>query len=126
MLVILEQFCITNLSTNAYIDFGVANLTWKASLGARASYSLDTRLPQNPLGRPGVAEPLVGTDPATGGVAAFGRIGQPQFHALAYHINYVIAPNTGFGLFDPFVNEDFCGYFWWRERRARDGELTGT
>lgn len=123
-MVVVEGFEVCNSSANAWMDMGPAVVAMKASLTGRAAYCLDTRLPQNALGRPGIAEPLCGTDPATGGIAAFGRFGLPQYVSVYRSLDYVLSPGAGFGLFDPYVNEAIHGYCIWRERRFENGELT--
>lgn len=124
MLVTVEGVEVMNADADAWMDMGPAILTMKPSLAGRAAYCLDTRVPQNPLGRPGVAEPLVGTDVATGGIASFGRFGLPQYHSFWRRLDYTLSPGNGFGLFDPYQNESIYGYCIWRERVAKDGELT--
>lgn len=124
MIIVVEQFGVGAGTSDDY-DFGVANAAFVASLGGRAAYCLDSRVPQNALGRPCVAEPYTGTDPATGGVATFGRVRAiANVTYILNPFNYVLAPGTGFGVFANTVNITRNGFFFWRERAAKDGELT--
>lgn len=125
MLMVVESFAIEDTGAVAVFDMGVANLAFYAVLAGRASYCLDTRLPQNAIGRPGLGDPLVGTDPNTGGIAAFGRFRSTNNgNSNIINLNYVISPGTGFGIWNPVVNKTHSGFCIWRERPAKDGELT--
>lgn len=123
IIAVVEEFAIAAGSSDDY-DFGPAVDTFIASLGARAGYALDARLPQNPLGRPCMCEPYAGTDPNTGGVSSFARVrGLANQTCFVKNLNYVLDPGAGFGIFCGTVNVTRGGYIWWRERKATNGEL---
>lgn len=124
MLMVVERVVVTDASGNMQMDFGPAIATMIPSLTGRAAYCLDTRVPQTPLGRPCVAEPYVGTDLATGGIATFGRLGAVVQTPSCIDLDYVMHPGNGFGMMDTAVNEGIVGWCIWRERRAESGELT--
>lgn len=125
MIAVVERFSINSITGVTSWDFGPAIATILPSLAGRAAYCLDTRLPQNPLGRPGVCEPYCGTDAGTGGLAVFGRTrSNANYFQPPIELNYVITPGTGFAIRDIVANQSEIGWMIWRERRAEDGELT--
>lgn len=124
VLVIVEKFAIGVTSTT-YVDFGPLVYGIVASLSGRATYCLDTRVPQNALGWPCTSMPYVGSDPGTGGIANFGRmrIGTNEMHTVD-PLGYVLTPGNGFGIFLATVNIGVAGYLFFRERNAERGELS--
>lgn len=124
-LVIVESFGI-GCAANQTFDFGEGNSTFVASLSGRNADCLDQRIAQNALGRPCVANPLVGTDPNTGGVVNLIGRGRAAANAATSRfcdLDYILAPGNIFGIFITTVNVGIDGYCWWRERVATNGEL---
>jgi len=122
-IIVVEEIGIGSQAGTNGCDFGYADAAVSGSLGVRASYCLDSRVPGR-APQAGVAEPLCGTDPAAGLIDTFGRTMAFVDGWITYHPNLVLTPGYGFGLWGVVANSDVVGYCFWRERQAMDGELT--
>lgn len=123
-LIVIEEVALSKPAAIIQFDWGVADVAVKASLGARDTYSLDTRLPGPNPGR-GVGEALVGTDAGMGFLDVCGRCHAPSNDMGVVRPNMVLSPGYGFGIQNLWVNEAVAGWCMWRERQATDGELSG-
>ena len=123
-IVVVEEFGLTDVASTGAVDFGYADVAVKASLGARDSFCLDTRVPGR-TPRQGVALPFVGTDLGAGIIDVFGRTlcGTTWFPQIKP--NVVLTPGYGFSIWCSVVQQGIAGYCFWLERQAEDGELIG-
>ena len=123
-LVVVEEFCVSNITGPSSLDFGFTDPAVTASLALRDSFCLDTRIPGRTPIR-GQAEPLVGTDLGAGVIDIFGRIGYLARTMVRVPLDVVLTPGYGFSLWGMDVNNGHEGYIIWRERQLEDGELIG-
>jgi len=121
-LVVVEEFGVSCVSNNTFVDFGFADPAVTASLGLRGSYCLDTRVP-GWLPRGGMAGALAGTDVNAGLIDVFGRIQTLASTMNVVRPNIVLTAGHGFSIWCGLLVEPIAGYIIWRERQATDGEL---
>lgn len=103
-------------------DFGYSDDAVTASLGLRASYCLDTRVPWHGP-RIGIGNPVIGTDIAAGLINVFGRVNSGAATFVVIKPNVVLTPGHGFSIWVTVLNVMVHGYMIWRERQLEDGEL---
>lgn len=123
-LVVVEEFGIACPGVQGNHDFGYAEAGVTASLGARDSFCLDSRIPGR-VPRQGVALPFMGTDLGGGFLEVFGQVRGAADTTNIIRVGLVLTPGFGFSIQCNHVNTMVDGWCFWRERQAEDGELIG-
>lgn len=123
-LIIVEEVQWCDITATSTLHCGVGVVAYLASLAGVVAACLDTRVPQNVLGRPCIGAPFMGTDPGAIGLATQAVVRATQNVMVGWKpLNYVLPPGYIFALRIEAVAQAMCGYVIWRERAAEVAEL---